>query len=62
MTAQASFKQKDVERACKAAIGAGLQVARVRVSPDGAIDIIIVGESAAAPRRKLDEILYGKNA
>jgi copper chaperone CopZ len=41
VTARATFKQADVERAVKGVYGAGLQVARVRVSPDGAIDIII---------------------
>jgi hypothetical protein len=63
VTKPAAFRQSDVERACKGALGAGLQVARVRVSPDGSIDIIISdGDSDDDGPNPLEQYLNGKTA
>jgi len=40
MTARATFKQSDVERAVKGVKAAGLSVAVVRLAPDGAVEIV----------------------
>lgn len=40
MTSRATFKQADVERACKGVAAAGLKVALVRLAKDGAIEIV----------------------
>ena len=40
MRAPAMFRQSDVKRAIKAAVAAGLRVARIEVAPDGRIVII----------------------
>lgn len=63
MTARATFKQSDIERACKGAIAAGLPVARV-IIVDGRIEVIIAdGESADGEGpNPLDAHLYGKKA
>lgn len=37
MTAPARFKQDDVKRAVAGALGAGLRVGRVEITPDGRI-------------------------
>lgn len=62
MTARATFKQSDIERACKGAIAAGLPVARV-VIVAGRIEVIIgEGEAADEGQNPLDKHLYGKKA
>lgn len=45
MTAQARFKQSDIARALKAAKSCGYQEVKVRLAPDGQIEII-VGKAA----------------
>lgn len=63
MTARATFKQSDIERACKGAIAAGLPVARV-VIVDGRIEVIIGdGDSAEGTGpNPLEQYLNGKKA
>lgn len=62
MTARATFKQSDIERACKGAIAAGLPVARV-VIVAGRIEVIIgEGDTEEQGPNPLDEHLYGKKA
>lgn len=61
MTAPASFKQSDFTRALKGAVQAGLTVARARITPDGAIDIVFVDDESAAPAGGVNplDIKYG---
>jgi len=47
MTAPARFKQEDVKRAVAGALGAGLRVGRVEITPDGRI--VVHTDSEAAP-------------
>lgn len=62
MTARATFKQADIERACKGAIAAGLPVARV-IIVDGRIEVIIGdGESGDGGPNPLEQYLNGKKA
>jgi hypothetical protein len=53
-----TFTQSDVTKAIKAAVRAGLPVARVEISPEGRI-IVIAGKAApeqdAAPQTPLEE-------
>lgn len=61
MTARATFKQADVERACKGALAAGLSVARIEFNDNGIIVIVGEPEKAGRGRNKADE-LYGPAA
>lgn len=62
MTARVTFKQSDIERACKGALAAGLPVARV-VIVDGRIEVIIGdGESDEGGPNPLEQYLNGKKA
>ena len=62
MTARATFHQKDVERVCRGATLAGLQIARIRVSPDGTIDIMTSDDDSGLPEfdNPLDRHVHGK--
>jgi hypothetical protein len=54
MTARVTFRQDDVERACKGVTAAGLPVARV-VVVDGRIEVI-VGEPDSEAGNPLDRL------
>lgn len=57
MTKPATFRQADVERACKAVRCAGLPVVRVRIMPGGIIDIITAGnDSEPEGKNPLDRL------
>lgn len=61
MTARATFKQSDIERACKGAIAAGLPVARV-VIVDGRIEVIIGEQDDGAEDWRNGSPLYQSEA
>lgn len=63
MTKRVAFKQADLERACKGAVAAGLQVARIEINDNGIAVIIGEPERAATTRRRtLADRLYGSQA
>jgi hypothetical protein len=49
MTARARFSQADIERAMRAAEKCGLSLARVRICPDGSIELV-AGEPESADK------------
>jgi hypothetical protein len=55
---RAKFRQVDVTRALKGAAAAGYDDARVEITPEGCV-VVIVGKAAAAPahRNSFDELL-----
>jgi hypothetical protein len=46
------FKENDVARAIRAAVKAGIEVARVMVDPSGNIVVIAAGEGDAPPNNR----------
>ncbi len=57
MTARATFRQADVERACKGVAAAGLSVARVEFNDNGiVVHIVDVTGKPAAKRNPLDRL------
>lgn len=59
MTARATFKQADIERACKGVAAAGLSVARVEFNDNGMV--VVVGEpEAPATDWREGSPLYGQ--
>lgn len=57
MTASAPFKQRDVTRACKGAVAAGLEVGRVEIEPSGKIVVCIKGEVLQGGSESIDKML-----
>jgi hypothetical protein len=49
------FKQADLARAAKAAIRAGIEIALLRIEPDGAIVIVPKGAKSMAPSPTINE-------
>ena len=58
MTARATFKQSDVERACKGICAAGLSVARVEFNDNGITVVVGEPETASKARRNPLDSLY----
>ena len=58
MTAPARIRQADLERAMKAAKNSGFASARVRIDPDGTIDIMLgLAPDDSPPANPLDRLL-----
>lgn len=57
MTAPARLRQADLARTLKALKSADLHSARVRIDPDGTIDIVIGMQADVAPINPLDRLL-----
>jgi hypothetical protein len=53
----ATFKQRDVTAAIKAALAAGVEVARVEVGPDGKIVVVTGKATEQEPVNELDQEL-----
>ena len=51
-----TFRQQDVTRLLKAAVAAGMEIARVEIDKDGKI-IVVTGKPEAAPNDKGEIIL-----
>jgi hypothetical protein len=45
----ARFSQRDISRAIKGAVAAGMKVVGTRIEPDGALVLIYAGAEAVAP-------------
>lgn len=59
MTRPARFTQPDVTRAVNAVRKAGLPVKLARITPDGAIEVLIGEGEAANDRNPLDRLHHG---
>lgn len=55
-TARSRFQQKDVTRAVRGFVQAGLAVARAEIDPNGRI-IIVAADGAQGPANEWDEVL-----
>ncbi|MBN9018463.1 MAG: hypothetical protein J0H11_13675 [Rhizobiales bacterium] len=58
---QVRFRQIDVTRAVKGAIGAGMTVARIEIDPDGRI-VIAASAEPSTPQSELDRWLGKSDA
>lgn len=58
---QVRFRQADVTRALKGALGAGMTVSRVEIDPDGRIVLAAPGEPST-PQSELDRWLGKSDA
>lgn len=52
---QPTFTQRDVVRAIKASVAAGIKVARIEIQPDGVIRVYCDVEQATGPDLHLDQ-------
>jgi|HubBroStandDraft_6_1064221.scaffolds.fasta_scaffold1170189_2 hypothetical protein len=52
-----NFKQRDVTRALRGAMAAGIEVGRFEIGGDGKIVVIPAGETPSAPVTDLDQEL-----